>query len=188
MRIVAGEWGGRPLRGPKNDATRPTSDRLREALFSILGDIEGWEVLDLFAGTGAVGLEALSRGAARAVSVESGRPALAILRENVRTLGAEDRSRIEAKDVARFVEVCTLSFDLVFADPPYAQAAQVGAELAPQMARLVRPGGRWILEQSRRDPEPEPIDGFEGPVLRTYGEARIALFERLERRPGWTTL
>src|SRR5262245_29771258 len=96
VRIIAGELGGRVLKAPAGRATRPTSERVREALFSILGDVEDLAVLDLFAGSGALGLEALSRGAARAVFVEEARAALGALKKNVESLGVAERSRVVA--------------------------------------------------------------------------------------------
>jgi 16S rRNA (guanine966-N2)-methyltransferase len=131
-RIVAGELGGRRLRTPAGDLTRPTSDRVREALFSrvesLLGGLDGAVVLDLYAGSGAVGLEALSRGAARAVLVESDRRALAAVRANVGALGVGDRARVVADRVERVLARAAIAgtdgpADLVFADPPYRHEA-----------------------------------------------------------------
>ncbi len=127
MRVIAGRLGGRPLRAPKGRATRPTSDRVKEALFSILGALDDLRVLDLYAGTGALGIEALSRGARAAVFVEEASAALSALRENVRALGLEPASKIVAarveRSLARLVELGP--FDCVLVDPPYADA--VGA-------------------------------------------------------------
>src|SRR5262249_36636856 len=101
MRVIAGHLGGRRLSAPRGLATRPTSDRVREALFSALGDVGGATVLDLYAGTGALGIEALSRGAAGATFVENARPALAALRGNLAALGLEEQARVIAQPVAR---------------------------------------------------------------------------------------
>src|SRR5580692_6775643 len=125
MRVIAGRLGGRRLTAPRGMATRPTSDRVREALFSALGPLGGAAVLDLYAGTGALGIEALSRGAARATFVESARPALAALRDNLAALGLEGAARVLAMPVERAVTRLGGAFDLVLADPPYAETAHV---------------------------------------------------------------
>src|SRR3954449_2968305 len=125
MRIVGGRWRGRSLAGPKSDAIRPTSDRLRETIFNILSHayddpVEGARVLDLFAGTGALGLEALSRGAAFALLVDDAAEARALLRENVAALGLGGVSRIFRRDATRLGPAHPLEpFSLVFLDPPY---------------------------------------------------------------------
>ena len=118
MRVVAGELGGRRLHAPAGGATRPTADKVREALFSIVGDIEGARVLDLFAGSGALGIEALSRGAADATFVERAGPAVAAIRRNLLELGLE--GDVRRGDVARFLKRAAGEppFDLVFCDPP----------------------------------------------------------------------
>src|SRR3954465_7399669 len=124
MRIVAGRWGGRTLHAPRGRSTRPTSDRVREALFSILGPLDGARVLDLFAGSGALGLEALSRGAAAATFVERERLALRALRDNVADLGAD--AEVVAADARVFLRAARergAQYDLVFLDPPYRAAA-----------------------------------------------------------------
>lgn len=156
MRIVAGGFGGRRLVAPPGDVTRPTSDRVREALFSALGPLDGLIVLDLFAGTGALGLEALSRGATRAVFVECDRRALTALRANVAALGPPAGAvAVHARDVARVLRDAVRradAYDLVFVDPPYRLAAGLGAELGPALAELLAPGGRIVTESDRRSP------------------------------------
>src|SRR6185503_5667213 len=130
MRIIAGTWRGRPLAAPPGQATRPTRDRAREGLFSMLqsrlGSFEGLSVADLFAGTGALGLEALSRGAGHCTFIEKDRQALAILRRNIDRLGAGDRADVRAQAVEHAPPPAA-PFDLVLMDPPYgaglAQAA-----------------------------------------------------------------
>lgn len=176
MRIVAGEWKGRPLVAPRGQATRPTSDRVREALFSILGDVEGCRVLDLFAGTGAVALEALSRGAGEAVCVERSRPALAALRENVRRVGAEARVLVVPRDAHRFAP--DAPFDLVFADPPWKAAAAFADALKARAAELVGPGGVLVLERSARDVASPILPGLDPPREKRYGDALLAVYRR----------
>jgi len=121
MRIIAGEFRGRRLRPPPDRRVRPTADRVREAWFSIVREaIPGARVLDLFAGSGALGLEALSRGAAHATFVELGNPSLAVLRENIAQLDIEDRVTVRRGDALRFVaKLERHAFDVAFADPPY---------------------------------------------------------------------
>lgn len=121
MRIVAGEWRGRRIKAPDDDRVRPTADRVREAWMSIIGsEIVGARVLDLFAGSGALGLESLSRGAAVAEFVEIGVKSLRALRENAELLGAGDRAIIHRGDAVRFVSTLPRgAFDVAFADPPY---------------------------------------------------------------------
>lgn len=156
MRIVAGRWGGRRLSAPRGSATRPTSDRVREALFSILGArVEGARVLDLFAGSGALGLEALSRGAARADFVETAPRALSALRANLDSLGAGDEARVLRSDALRHLrgaDVAERQYDLVFLDPPYALAARLGPELSESLPRVLAPGATVVSESDRRDP------------------------------------
>ena len=132
MRVIAGTWGGRRLQAPPGDAVRPTSDRVREALFSILaGHVPGARVLDLFAGSGALGIEALSRGAASATFVDSAPTALEALRANLGTLGAE--AEVRRQDARRFLGGASADareYDLVFLDPPYRLASRLGGELS----------------------------------------------------------
>jgi 16S rRNA (guanine966-N2)-methyltransferase len=135
MRIIAGQWRGRQLASPKGDATRPTADRTREALFSMLisriGSFDGLRIADLFAGTGALGLEALSRGAASCVFVEQDQAALAALRKNVQALGVQ--ADIRAQSVLALGAV-SHPFDIIFADPPYGTGA--GSVAIDRLARL----------------------------------------------------
>src|SRR4051794_40353803 len=143
MRIVGGRWRGRSLAGPTSDAIRPTSDRLRETLFNILSHgyedpLEGARVLDLFAGTGAMGLEALSRGAAFALFVDDGAQARGLIRANVETLGVGGQTRLFRRDATRMGPATPNSpFSLVFCDPPY------GRDLAPAALRSCAEGA-WL--------------------------------------------
>ena len=151
MRIIAGDWGGRRLVAPPGRHTRPTADRVREALFSILGPLDGERVLDLYAGSGALGLEALSRGASSATFVERARPALRALRANLDALGAE--ASVIAGDVAAFLRSAReqgAEYDLVFLDPPYKAASAVGRELSLRPVCAV--GARVVAESDRRAP------------------------------------
>lgn len=176
MRIVAGAWGGRRIAAPPGRTTRPTSDRVREALFSTLGPLSGAVVLDLFAGSGALGLEALSRGAARAVFVERDRDALVVLRANIGALGAEAERAVvrpgEASRVARDAAAAREAYDLVLLDPPYGLAAGLGDVLGPRLTDLLAAGARVVTESPRRAPMELPI-----PLTheRRYGETLIRI-------------
>lgn len=140
MRIIAGEWRGRKLAAPKGDNTRPTADRARETLFAMLtsrlGDFAGLQVADLFAGSGALGLEALSRGAEHCLFVEQDRAAVDVIRANITALGAQARTRVETGSVMQ-MRAATRPMDLILADPPYQSGA---GEVA--LDRLLRLG--WI--------------------------------------------
>jgi 16S rRNA (guanine966-N2)-methyltransferase len=174
VRVIAGEWGGRRLVAPPGAATRPTSDRVREALFSVLGErVAGARVLDLFAGSGALGLEALSRGAARATFVDSAPAALKALRANLETLEAD--AVVRRADALRFLGGAAAAgdqYDLVFLDPPYRLAGRLGGPLSAILPAVLAPGGAAVAESDRR----EPID-LSLPLLdeRRYGDTLIRI-------------
>lgn len=155
-RVIAGHLGGRRLSTPAGRGTRPTSERVREALFSLLGTLDGETVLDLFAGSGALGVEALSRGAARAVFVERSHGALCALARNVRDLGlADGHAELRRDDVARALRAARNgreTYDLIFIDPPYRHASALGQELSALLVPLLSPAARVITESDRRDP------------------------------------
>jgi 16S rRNA (guanine966-N2)-methyltransferase len=180
MRIVAGLHRGRRLAAPPGEATRPTAERVRQALFDMLWHapwagrerIEGARVLDAFAGTGALGLEALSRGAARATFIESDRAALAALRANIATLRAAEATRVIAGDATRPPRA-DAPCDLVFLDPPY------GKELVPRAVAALRAAG-WIagdalLVAELGTAEPLDLPGFEDVAERAHGAARLVI-------------
>jgi 16S rRNA (guanine966-N2)-methyltransferase len=153
MRIIAGTHGGRELTAPKGRATRPTSDRVREALFSILGDIGGLRVLDLFAGSGALGIEALSRGAGEATLVDSAASAVAAIKRNLESLGAQ--AEVVRQPAARFLQGASRGarqYDLVFLDPPYRDASTLGRELTSALTPILAPDARVVAESDRRSP------------------------------------
>jgi len=154
MRIVAGLYGGRRLVAPAGSQTRPTSDRVREALFSVLGpSVQGARVLDLFAGSGALGIEALSRGARHAVFVDRSHKAIAAVRANLEALGIDaDVRPIEARAALRTASGRREAYDLVFLDPPYRRAAELGRELSDGLAAVLAPGARVVTESDRRTP------------------------------------
>ena len=175
MRVIAGRLGGRKLTAPRGLDTRPTSDRVREALFSALGDVSGARTLDLYAGTGALGIEALSRGAAHATFVESARPALAALRENLSVLDLTRSARVLALPVARAASTLSGPFDLIFADPPYAALAEVPVALKVLRGALA-PEARLIVEHASRDPAPE-IAGLSPRPSRAYGDTTVTIYD-----------
>jgi 16S rRNA (guanine966-N2)-methyltransferase len=165
MRIISGEFGGRRLVAPKGDIARPTQDRVREAWFSILGDaVEGARVLDLFAGSGALGLESLSRGAASVEFVEKARQSLEALERNVASLGVEGRARIRKGDALKFAETLQAeAYDIVFADPPY----DLGA--GPKLVALfrARPFSRILCIEHRN------TEQLAGDDTRKYGDTGV---------------
>jgi 16S rRNA (guanine966-N2)-methyltransferase len=178
VRIIAGQFRGRPLRVPQGSETRPTADRVREALFSMLasrlGSFEDLRVADLYAGSGALGLEALSRGAAHATFVENDGKAQAAIRANADTLGLGEQVRIvggSALALPRFDP-----FDLVFADPPYSPGSGTSVVKAVTSADWLAPAGWLSVETDRRD-RVEPGD-FAVELEREIGRARITLLRR----------
>jgi 16S rRNA (guanine966-N2)-methyltransferase len=151
LRVVAGELGGRRLQSPprRSAAVRPTADRVREALFSILGEVEGATVLDLYCGTGALAIEALSRGARSAVLVDTHTE---LARRNVSELGLGDRCEVIRSDARAYLRRTRGVFDLIFCDPPYRLADRLEGELDSLIGSRLAPGGRLILEGSARRP------------------------------------
>ena len=182
MRIIAGRLGGRKIEAPEGLETRPTSDRVREALFSRLGHIQGARALDLYAGTGALGIEAISRGAKRAVFVESARAAVATLRANVEALGLTADTQVFAQAITRSLpHLAPLGpFDLVFLDPPYASLPEVPPIIAALLkAGALSPTARVIVEHAKKDPAP-PLPGLDEPDTRIYGTTAVSLYHRAE--------
>jgi 16S rRNA (guanine966-N2)-methyltransferase len=154
MRVIAGMYGGRRLSAPSGSATRPTSDRVREALFSILGArVPGARVLDLFAGSGALGIEALSRGAASATFVDDAPPAVKAIRGNLDALGAS--AEIRRVDALRYLGTASAGgaqYDLLFLDPPYRHAERLASRLSEALPAVLAPGAVAVAESDRRAP------------------------------------
>ncbi len=178
MRIIAGEWRGRLIEAPSGQATRPTADRVRETLFSMLtsrlGSFDDLRVADLFAGSGALGFEALSRGANSATFVESQATAAAAIERNAKKLGAADRIRILRSSALALP--LSDPFDLIFADPPYAPRSGSGAVKAIADAKWLASGGWMSVETSRGDAV-DPA-GFTIEAVRDVGPARLTLLRR----------
>ena len=178
MRIIAGEHRGRRIDAPKGDKTRPTSDRVRENAFNLIGPVDDASVLDLFAGSGALGLEALSRGAASCVFVESDRDACRVVNKNLDALGL--RATVLCRDVFSALSAERSTYDLVLCDPPYdfkGDGFKEHRRLAPHLARLLSDDGVLVYESSSRAeiPEVPPLDVR---TSRVYGSARLTLFTR----------
>jgi 16S rRNA (guanine966-N2)-methyltransferase len=178
VRIIAGRFRGRPLQAPAGQATRPTADRVREALFSMLasrlGSFEGLRVADLYAGSGALGLEAISRGAAHTTFVEKDPKAQAAIKSNAAKLGIADHVRIVGGSALSLPR--SNVFDLIFADPPYAPGSGSAVVKSVSDADWLAPGGWMAVETDRR----EPVDAgdYEIDVEREIGRARITLLRR----------
>jgi 16S rRNA (guanine966-N2)-methyltransferase len=172
MRVIAGTAGGLVLVAPRDAGTRPIADRVKEALFAILADrVEGSRVLDLYAGSGAIGIEALSRGASHCDFVERGRAALAAIRENLRRTGLEDHASVHAADVLRHLaRPAGDRYDLVILDPPYGERAILAPleRLVPHLA----PGGSVVVKHFWRTPIPEP-PGLARWRERRFGETAL---------------
>ncbi|MCT8002157.1 16S rRNA (guanine(966)-N(2))-methyltransferase RsmD [Sphingomonas sanguinis] len=177
MRVIAGQWRGRPLVAPKGDVTRPTADRTREALFSMLtarlGDFDGLAVGDFFAGSGALGIEALSRGAASCLFVEQDRGVLDALRANLEKLGA--KADVRAASVMA-LGPARQPLDLILMDPPYGTGA--GSVALDKLARLGWVGaGTWISIETAKQEEVE-LAGFTVDASRVHGKARLTLLRQ----------
>lgn len=178
MRVVAGRLGGRRLQAPRGaQTTRPTSDKVREATFAMLGELEGARVLDLFAGTGALGIEALSRGASSALFVERDRRALQALKANLAGLGlAPPQAQVRAGDTLvalRAAREGGETYDLVFVDPPYGQARELEGPLSDTLPAALGPCARVVVESDRRAPLRL---GLQPLRERRYGDTLIAIY------------
>jgi 16S rRNA (guanine966-N2)-methyltransferase len=173
VRIIAGSRKGHRIAAPKGLATRPTSDRVREAAFNLIGPVDGATVLDLFAGSGALGLEALSRGAARAVFVESDRAACRTIDTNLDKLRLTG-ARVLCQDVVRFLATENARYDLILVDPPYDRVDDLQPRLAAALPRLLAEDGLVVYETGSRQ---EPELPLAQRTSRRYGSVRLTLFE-----------
>lgn len=189
MRIVGGQLKGQKLSGPASAKTRPTSDRVREAVFSILGPIDGLVVLDLFAGTGALGLEALSRGVASVDFVENDRRAAAVIAKNLELLEGQSgigRAELYREDASGFLERAARSgssYGLVYLDPPYSGSSHLGSQLAKPLLEVLAQNGLVVAESDRRNPIDLTVPaadagspGLQVEFERGYGDTLIRLF------------
>lgn len=180
MRIVGGAWRGRRLATPRTDAIRPTSDRLRESLFNVLTHayeetLAGARVLDLFAGTGALGFEALSRGASYALLVDEGAEARAVIRSNIEALGAEGVTRLFRRDATRLGPAGAVGrFSVVFCDPPYGRDLAPRALASAAEGTWLAPGALVVVEEAETVQFAWPA-GFTALERRVYGDTAVAL-------------
>ncbi len=185
MRIVGGSVGGRVIRSPKGLATRPTSEKVREAIFHILGNIlgnmhgsvEGAHVLDVFAGSGALGIEALSRGAAHASFVDAAKPAIASVRANLRELGLEGRATVIASDAIAFAahHKPAVPWRVVFVDPPYRSDLAARVLLALPREHLA-PDAVIVIEHDRHNVPPEALGSLLRTDERRYGDTLVTFY------------
>ncbi|HWH06701.1 MAG TPA: 16S rRNA (guanine(966)-N(2))-methyltransferase RsmD [Gaiellaceae bacterium] len=172
MRIIAGTKRGTRIAAPKGETTRPTGDRVRESAYSLIGPVDDAAVLDLYAGSGAMGLEALSRGAASATFVESDRAACRTIAENLAKLGFTG-ARVLCQDALLTLRQETRAYDLVLVDPPYGAWPELEPKLAPLLARVLAPEGLLVVETDART---EPSLPLAQRTSRRYGSARLTLF------------
>ena len=173
MRVIAGTHRGARIAAPKGLATRPTGDRVREAAFNLIGPVDDARVLDLFAGSGALGIEALSRGAASATFVESDKAACRTISQNLEKLKLTG-ARVVCADAVWTVRQDPRTYDLVLVDPPYEVWDELQARLAAQLPRVLAPDGLLVVETGART---EPALPLPIRTSRRYGSARLTLFE-----------
>lgn len=178
MRVTGGTGKGRRLRVPPGDRVRPTSDKVKQALFNILGGkVDGAVVLDLFAGTGGIGIEALSRGAARAVFIDDSRKSLDAVRHNIEQSGVGSRAQVIASKAESFVKRTDEQFDIVFLDPPYTQ------EIAPLLGQiadsdLLAPDAVVVAEHFKKQPSPQGAGPLALSREAVYGDTVLAFYRR----------
>lgn len=177
MRIISGQGRGQKIKVPKSEGTRPAQDLVRQAIFSILyGMVEGSRVLDLFAGSGSLGLEALSRGAEQSTFVDDDRHCAQIIKENLRLAGFESRGEVSQEDAQRFVDSAAESgerFNLIFLDPPYKIGTPL--HLLKSLAQILAPSGVVIFTHAKETAVPENIDGLSLLQKRAYGGTTVSI-------------
>ena len=174
MRIIAGSAKGRKISRPKTADTRPMMDSTREAIFNILGPIDGLRIADLYAGSGALSLEALSRGAAMAVAVENDKSVAEVIRQNAEGLGFGPNLRLEVKTVGEWLGHNTEQFDIIFFLPPY---AAFDAKILSYVPERLSPNGLLIIALSRRQ-DPGRIDGLKQLSQRKYGQSVVSFYQK----------
>ncbi|MFI5240285.1 MAG: 16S rRNA (guanine(966)-N(2))-methyltransferase RsmD [Candidatus Saccharimonadia bacterium] len=175
MRIIGGEFGGRVILRPKTALTRPMTDKVRESLFNIVGDLTDWEVADLYAGSGAIGLEAISRGAKHVVFVESAKEALRIISQNIGALEVNSQSTLFSGTVTKYAQQFPAQrFNLAIADPPY---EKINVRELNLLSHLVAPKGLFIISHSSRILAPK-LESIERIETRTYGDSSLSFYDR----------
>ncbi|HWV34964.1 MAG TPA: RsmD family RNA methyltransferase [Thermomicrobiales bacterium] len=186
MRIISGSARGRKLKGPPSHATRPMTDKLKGAVFNSLASlgVEPEHVLDLYAGTGAIGIEALSRGATDADFVDMGNAPVAVIRDNLRISGFEDRGRVHKMPVMTFVERSRRPYDFIIMDPPYADPEIIPTLEKVESSPLIQAGTVVLLGHSKRVQTPERVGRFEALRQRCHGDTCFTIYEAVdEERP-----
>ena len=179
MRVITGIARGRKLKELPGLETRPTTDKVKESVFNIVQfDIEGRRVLDLFGGTGQMGIEALSRGAKHAVFVDASPKAIQAVRENLAHCGFADKAKVAQMDAQSFLKSTTTRFDLVFLDPPYQQ--QIIDAVLPAVVQQMAPGGIILCETERNEQLPEQAGDYTLTKTYFYGKAKITAYRRQE--------
>lgn len=179
MRIIAGEHRGKRLLSPKTYDIRPTSDKVKEAVFDLIIPymIEDFTALDLFAGTGALGLEALSRGASRVYFSDSSRESMKIIRENIKLCRSEESSVLLAGDYSSNINKINDKIDIIFIDPPYAGELYMPALRAIRASGILKKGGCIVLEHTDKEDLPEELEGFVKIKHRRYGQTGVTIYE-----------
>lgn len=179
MRIISGSARGRRLKGPPNHATRPMTDKIRGAVFNSLASLGVYpdRVADLFAGTGAIGIEALSRGAEYADFVDMGREPVAVIRQNLKTVGFEDKAKVHQMSVNAFIERATTASDLIVLDPPYADPEILPTMELLESSKLVQSGTIVVLGHSPRVSPPDTIGRLEALRHRCHGDTCFSIYE-----------
>lgn len=184
MQIIAGKLKGRTLKSPKGQTTRPTQGRVKKSLFDILkADLEGSHFLDIFAGSGQIGIEALSRGASHAIFIENNRLALSALKQNLQTFNLSDHSQVMPQSALRALtqlEKQNLCFDLIFLDPPYGQDAAAKTLLQLDSSSLYHPQTRIFLEESSKF-TPPPLTKLQCSSSRNYGDTTLFEFQQTKK-------
>ena len=188
MRVIGGESRGRILKAPSGYRTRPTSDKVREAIFDMLPHrLEGLKALDLFAGSGAMGIEALSRGAIRAVFIESSRVVSAVIKANIRACNLDDRAKVMVGRLPQaLMRVLKMEgpFDIVFIDPPYEKGLAEKTLDVLIRGSGVAPGGRVVIEHSAREETPEETADLVKIRMKRYGSTAVSIYERESLKDG----
>ena len=177
IRIIAGAYGGRLIKAPRGFVTHPMSERIKGALFNSLGSRDGLMVLDAFAGSGSLGLEALSRGAKHVTFVERDRFTMKVLRDNVTLLGVNDKVKIQQRAVATWSDNTDDTFDLIFADPPY---NDVQLSTVTRLFSLLKPNGLMVLSYPGRGEAPTGTNGVVVVDNRSYGTAALAFYRKTD--------
>lgn len=184
MRIIAGTYGGRTLSTLRDNSIRPTTDRAKQTIFDILShriDFDGIEVLDLFAGSGSLGLEAISRGARSVIFVEKSRQSIGMLEKNIAALGCAEQCTIHQADVFWYLKNTRHAFDLVFVDPPYALETIGKLPNAILQSGVAKPGTYIVMEHSRKTPEVQSLEQYDV-IKKPFGQTIVLIMKPLPNR------